>query len=669
MRAFVLMISLVAAVAAGVGRDVHAASATGARGAVRSPAPPGTGWAVYGRAARGGGQERPRSDKSSKQRGIIKEIINPTHEMNRASRLMRESRYGEAIPVLEMIAKGYPQILVAVEMLFECYVKAGRLQDAVDLLESKLKEHPDHFNFVRNLGYAYLDLGLKDKAIEAWERLLTGDERRAADYGKIAKIEQNAGLYEEAIETLRAGRRFKMHYERYTMEIIRLERILGRSRRAFREGIEYIASGREPTLEQAAFIFGVFREAGGSTDLLSGIDSLIAVGHGHGRFLRMLRTLLLVEAGMYVEAWNDLETMGGGSLSEKELSAFAGFLAGMEHKMDDDRFNAFFRRSMNFFLSRYGRSAVAPAVRFFMAERRRAGARRAAGGSGEEFEQAIALVDSVLHHPAGAHLHERASILKAEILLDDLHDPAGALETLDGARIRSRAEGLKAGLLRMQALLSLPRREYAEKRLSAMAGKPDSLIAIFGEYGLGRLSFLAGDYEDAVAELSRFAKRHAWNSLANDALETAMTVKVALIEKEEAALDLYRSALIDGERGDLAKAVDSLEALAVRHPDASLSPHAVYLKAGLEERAGMVDMARIDFARLAELFPLHELAPRALERLGALEERENPREAVERYRKIIERYPDDPFLERVRSRYIALRKSIENETNEGSGAR
>ena len=84
----------------------------------------------------------------------------------------------------------------------------------------------------------------------------------------------------------------------------------------------------------------------------------------------------------------------------------------------------------------------------------------------------------------------------------------------------------------------------------------------------------------------------------------------------------------------------------------------LFERAELETLAGRSDEARLDLEHLAERFPLSGLAPRALERLGLLLEKENPEESARRYEEIMERYPDDPFLERVRTRYIAIQKSI-----------
>ena len=63
------------------------------------------------------------------------------------------------------------------------------------------------------------------------------------------------------------------------------------------------------------------------------------------------------------------------------------------------------------------------------------------------------------------------------------------------------------------------------------------------------------------------------------------------------------------------------------------------------------------YSRLADTYPLHELAPRALERIALLLGEVRPEEAERRFEQIMSRYPNDPFLERVRMHYMTLRKS------------
>ena len=172
----------------------------------------------------------------------------PGAMIDRANHFLMQERCAEAIPILERLTTEYPRIAAANEMLAGCYIKEGRAQDAASLLERCLEEEPGQFAYVRDLGRAYMDLGRREDAVAVWRSLLAGDEKTAAMYGHVAKMEQEAGLYDEAIETLRAGAGFKETSEYYSREIIRLERIIGREEDAFRDALLLIGQ-RQGALE------------------------------------------------------------------------------------------------------------------------------------------------------------------------------------------------------------------------------------------------------------------------------------------------------------------------------------------------------------------------------------------------------------------------------------
>jgi len=214
--------------------------------------------------------------------------------------------------------------------------------------------------------------------------------------------------------------------------------------------------------------------------------------------------------------------------------------------------------------------------------------------------------------------------------------------------------------IRMLALVRAGAWEEAEQRFELLAESGDSTKAAVGLYGKGEASFFRGEYGEAVEILSSLAETYPWSPWANDALERALLVKEALREGR-APLDCYREALALRSAGSLRAAADSLGALIERHLSSVLHPRALYERAELDIRSGNGERAARDLETLAERYPLSDLAPRALERLADIERKDNPRRAEELYEAILERYPDDPFLERVRRAYIAIRRSSEEE--------
>ena len=613
---------------------------------------------------------------------------------NRANHFVMQDRCDDAIPLLESLVAKSPQVAAAKEMLADCYLRTGRAQEAATLLERCLEEDPGNFAYIRSLGLAYIDLGQKEKAVGIWHRILKDDERFAGLYAQVAKLEQEAGLYDEAVATLRAGKRFKPQEEFYTREIIRLDRILGRNEEAFREAL-FLVGRREGGAEfELRTIGDIFRESTQKEHLVTIVDSAAAARNDKSGVLRTLKTIFLIEDGRYDDVRKTLIGAGAPPLREEELYSLLNHMGQRAERQRDERFVALYHDAMQQFLGRYGSSMLAPGVMLMMASSKRDAARSSGPARGRMLEapreklleEALALADAAEHHRAGAPYAAKAAMFRARVLFEDLQKPEEALKELEGIAGRSEGRTAEASELRVRILLASSSSEEAAKNLVRLAAEPDSTRALLGKYGIGKLNFLTGKYGEAVKALSELAEQHPSSAWANDALELAMEIKKALPEGT-GALHLYGSAVRASGRGSYVDAIDSLAALEERYPLSSLVPRAIFMKAELEavpeasggvwEAAGaatatpggaatapgdfapssMLDAARSDFTRLAERYPLHDLAPRALEELAGLAEREDPDGAIKQYGELMERYPDYPFMERVRERYIALGKT------------
>ncbi len=593
-------------------------------------------------------------------------------ELNRntmlAERLIRDGRIEEAAVLLEKLLEDYPDAKTVIEKLSGCYLRTGRPEDAITLLKKGLRLYPGTFGMMRAMGYAYLDMGDRRRAADSWELILDGEGRNIAYYGVVAKLERDAGMYERAMETLKAGRRYERYYSRYTMEIVQLERIMGDDLSAFMEGLEYLSSLAKTSVDQAGFLFVIFSDAGERADMLAAVDSLAALEDRRSSYFGMIHALLLVMDGRYDDVDRYFDSGDERFLTRAGMESFLGYASGMSEAGADPVFDRFLDAVTGVYLGMYGGSSGAPRVLMLAAARQRRQAVSLSPPDSAKLEDALSKVYSVVYDPDAAMHADAAACLGASILADELFRPKEALRLLDAVEWHDEVLARRALEIRVRALLSSGMWERAEKELSILASDPDPERSVIGRYGLGRLLFLTGRYSQAVDTLAGLAEEYSWSEWSNDALETAMIIKGSAGE-EGGALDLYRSALYESSRGGNHAAVDSLGALMSGYPDSSLLPRALYMRARIGERLGRLDKAETDLGSLAERFPMHELAPRALERLGALAERDDPEAAVQRYREIIERYPDDPFLERVRERYIALRGSLDGKSGEGEGER
>ncbi|MFA4948133.1 MAG: tetratricopeptide repeat protein [Candidatus Krumholzibacteriia bacterium] len=617
-------------------------------------------------------QERPKPVPPEKGRASEA----PGAMMDRANHFLMQERCVEAIPILERLTTEYPRIAAANEMLAGCYIKEGRAQDAASLLERCLKEEPGQFAYARDLGRAYMDLGRREDAVAVWRSLLASDEKTATMYGHVAKMEQEAGLYDEAIETLRAGTGFKETAEYYSREIIRLERVIGREEDAFRDALLLIGQRQGAFEGEIRGVTDIFRESKKRERLVALLDSTIAAGSDRSGIFRTLKTIFLIEAERYDDARKHLFGKGAPVFREDELYALLLHMGRMPPARVDMRFTSIRVDLMRLFLERFDSSAFAPHVRVMAAESTRESARSASGPERERLlGEALALCDAAKRSGLGAPYFDKAAIMKAQVYFEDMQKSGEALAELSNVGRRNVVQRLEAEELRGRILLASGNWRDAAAELGRIAADADTSVALLGRYGLGRLAFLAGRYEESLKTLSDLAEKHPSSPWANDALELAMDVKGAMPEGT-GALGLYRAAVLDRSRGQRAAAIDSLAALERRFPESSLAPRAIFMKGEIEAETGAqgtdaggrgiadgsadpaaLDAARADFTRLVESYPLHELAPRALERLAELAARENPAEAISRYGTLMERYPEYPFMERVRERYVALGKT------------
>ena len=571
-----------------------------------------------------------------------------------AATLARQGRCGEAVGILEPICENRPDLQRAAEQLASCYIELGRAGRAADLLEKRLETDPGHYPFIRLLGNAYLDLGERDMAIGAWRSVLGDDPRLARYYGLVGRLMMEAGFYEEAIETYRRGRFFGNLYRSYTAEIIRLERLLGRTTEAFMEMLALIDSSPGLDPDDVRRLAGIYAESGAKERLFAAVDSAAVEGGGR---LDIVRAVLLLESERYGEAGRYIT--GRSALHDREFYAFIRYLSAVAGEEKGAGFVTFYRKALDEFLSLYPASPVAPEVMLVLAGRLREEASYREERV-ELLERALRTIDLVREHEGGKPLLERAAILEAEIFLEDLHRPREAIAALEGVRFASRRQSIRAEEIRMTALVRAGDWEGVGRRAAFLAASGDSAKAAIGLYGKGLASFFRGEYGEAVDVMSGLAETHPGSRWANDALETAILVEEARAEGT-GPLDCYREALALEAAGSPAAAADSLGAFIERYPASALIPRALYERAGLDIATGREGRAIDGLRSLAELHPLSELAPRALERLAGLERGRDRGRAMELYEAILERYPDDPFLERVRRAYMALRREAEEE--------
>ncbi|MBN2070738.1 MAG: tetratricopeptide repeat protein [Candidatus Krumholzibacteriota bacterium] len=574
-------------------------------------------------------------------------------ERTRARELIRDGNFNDAIILLEELREKAPGFHDLAELLARAYIEIRAPEKAVFLLEEELGKTPGRTGFVTLLGKAYLDMGQREKAVEVWHGILGEKSSNPVNYSIIADLEWSEGLFENAIATLREGSRHAEYLQQALRKLIRYETILEYHDSAFRDGLALLEADKDPASERIDFLLDSFRRAGCREDHFSAVDSLSLVSEKNGRYFRIILALLHVENGDYEEAGSMIEDVG---LTDSEALYFTQILFNAGDRSPTEKYNEFVGRFLNGFIYRYPQSPMVPQVMLLAAESRLDQYDREGEYSPVEGDSILSLLDRVIDHRHGASYRKKAALLKARFLGGSLYRHHEAMRTLAGIRFDSPGDIRESERIKAFSLLAVGGGDETAAAFIDLSSRADSNIAALGRYAGGMLHFLEGDYEKAIEELSVLAQNWPASEWANDALETAMIARKA-IDSDRKSLDIYAVAVRMRLKGEFAGASDTLRSIVNRYPDSVLFARAVCFRGSMLERSSERGLAKKELARFVDKYPLDDCAPKALELLGQMMEKDDPDSASACFGALLERYPEYPFISRVREKYIALKKS------------
>jgi len=578
------------------------------------------------------------------------QVINRGRTTARA--LVNSRDYDQAIILLTDLREKAPQYHDFSELLATVYLKTMQPGKAAELLEKELEKTPGRTGFVTILGKAYLDLGMKEKAHEIWHSILDEKMAHPLKYGIIADMEWSEGLFEEAINTLQEGSRHEKYYQQAMRKLVKYKSILGDHKGAFRNGLAFLDDAKNPVAENTDFLFDSYRAAGRRENDLFAVDSLSRLSEKNKRYFKMIAALLRIESEIFDGTLDSVIEM---KLSDREIFYFTRILFRMKQRDHSDAYHRFTRSLLNEFIGRDPDSPMVPQLLFSSVESSIKGNYEKAHYSAQEGDSVIYLLDKVIDHRNGSSYRKGAALLKAKFQLERLYRPLDAFATLSDIRFDEVRGIREAERIRAFSLLASGERKKAEELLARLKSHPDTNVAVLGRFVSGNLYFLKGDFEKSIELLSALAEEHPSSEWANDALERAMVCKKA-IKNDKESLKIYASATELELQGKFGKAAAALGFLVNDHRESVLYSRAVYYRATLLEKNGEKEKAEMELLDFSENNPLDDYAPRALEKLGSMVEAVDPVAASVFLGQVLERYPEYPFISRIREKYIALKK-------------
>ncbi len=605
-----------------------------------------------------GGQGKKLPDHDIIKRGRIK-----------ALELVSSGDYEKAVSFLNDLHDRYPEHQWFTELLANTYLRNREPEKAADLLEKEIEAFPGRVKYSMILGKAYLDIGLTDKAVETWNGILRRDSSRPSDFTTVARMEWEAGLFETAIETLRevigSGRYLqKLQQRSIIQELIRYETLYGDYDAAFTDGLALFDAWDDPIAANPGFLLEAFRNSSRKGACISSVDSLSSVSMNNKRFFSALKGLLLFESARYEEAE---KALAGMALTGKEMYFVSGPLLELGGIHGAQVARGILESLISDFSERDPDSPVAAQIFLSMAEAGIEAVR--ANGSAPEMEkdEIVRLLDKAIRHRYARQHGDRARLLKAGFLVDQMRKPREALSTLQGTGFVSAEDIREKARIEAFSLLGC-RDPMAEERFEEMSSHPDSVIAALGKFASATLSFLDGEFEKAMTGYSKLAEEYPSSDWANDALDMAIMIKKSL-KGHGGSLILFSKAAGLESRGEFDEAVSVLDSMIADFPGSPAVAKGVYLKARILELKGDRGSAGEALLWFSEEYPLGDRAPEALEKLAVMVDADFPDSSAAILGKILERYPEYVFISRIREKYISANRAKEEKAIRPEGGR
>jgi len=255
----------------------------------------------------------------------------------------------------------------------------------------------------------------------------------------------------------------------------------------------------------------------------------------------------------------------------------------------------------------------------------------------------------------------RGLLAQGEILFEHLHDVKNAIAIYQ--QINERFASIAGGEY-LEALFRLgdcylalgdERQAISWYEKARQMGRNDQLVADKVNYRVARLAFYRGRFSEtknlleAIINSPRGASEA--ESMVNDALELLLLLDVNFADSAGALLSYAHAEYEDVQNKPFA-AIDTLENLAKRFPDAALLPQALFVLGNLYDGQQQYDAAIDRFRTILRQYPESVVGDRALFRLAEIYENglHDSRKAQSFYEQLLKDYPQSLFLEEARRR-------------------
>lgn len=596
--------------------------------------------------------------------GAQTQTVDPTSKLRLANALEQSGDTEHALQLFRELYARDPFNQVYSESLERCLVQAKRYDEAVTLLQERIKRSPRDIALFAELGSVYYRAGHEQESSAAWEQASAIDPENPVTYNIIAGAMVDLRLLDKAVDVYHKGRIAMNDRDAFILELAQLHTATMNYAGAAEELVHWLTlnPGQTSLIQNRLGVFTAKDE--GRQAAIAGITR--AIGGSIDKQLYDLLSWLYTEAHEFDRAFD-----AAMKLDDLQGRNGAGILAFAERAVRERAYSVgirAYKAALDLPLNDQRRCAalfgLALAMETVLPDS------LGVENSGDDRHTAMSEVPSVsavlnafrsvVSSCPKTDLAGRSYLHIGGIMMDRENNLDGAKEAFEHARTANpkRTSFEYEPMLRLGVLAEL-RADTAEARrwFTLVEAAPDAAPDQGDEaaFRLAELGFYEGRFEEALHLLEALSL-NVKADYANDAI----ALKAFLQENigSQDALAAFARADFMGRQRHNSEAIALFHDVAERFPQTLLVDDAMMKMAGLQAHAGQFQDAVRTYTTVIEKFAANNvLLDRAQFELARVYDvgLHSTSDAIAAYEKLLATYPSSLFADDARRRIRALR--------------
>ena len=605
------------------------------------------------------------------QLNLLAQISDVESQMRAAQAYEQSEDWERAVVLYERLYRSQPENEVFFEELQRAYVHARAFDNAIGLVQDRLKAQPFNASLVATLGGIYYESGSEPKADSVWNSLIQTNPKNISLYRLVASQMIEHRLFAQAVTTYLAGRKSADKDELFADELATLYTFLQQYEAASAEFIKILEMSPQqlPFIETRIASFTI-HDAGlhAASDVsrnevkrqpdnvtLRRLDAWLAMeGHDYGAALEEFKVIdrLSNSDGAELLGFAQRASQDGAFLVASQAFHDVMSLSHNTGLVSQARYG--YARSMEDLNSGPDSSVTSNDL-----------ARPPEDVSGETrisetrigFQNIVQLYESIIRDYPNSDLAAQSLYRVGIVRMDRFSDYNGSLDSFQRAKATARnpelvgeASARIAEVLILQNNLKPARSEY-----ETLLRNPIPAFEQAARYRIAELDYFEGKFDTSLAELKPLS-----SDLRSDLSNDALMLQYFIAENKGtniAAMTAYARADLLMRQKKYSEALAIFSEVVATYPTALLTDDATLKIGELHLLLKQVSEGLASFQLIIDDMPESILRDRAQMKIAetyqvVLRDKDK---AIAAYEKILSKFPNSLYVEQARKRIRALR--------------